>query len=110
MLIIDGKAFPCTAATYYALERATRWWCFSWVWVDYVCINQDDKLEKNYQVGCMKYIYSRAQCVLVQMTGPSSAEIAAAAVMIRRTASFINTWEPSVGRSHHLLQAGARYI
>jgi hypothetical protein len=34
-------------------------------WIDALCINQDDVLERNHQVGLMCKIYSESKCVLV---------------------------------------------
>ncbi|RYP59092.1 hypothetical protein DL769_008691 [Monosporascus sp. CRB-8-3] len=100
-LIVDGKAFMCTTATYKALRDSTSWWRSRWVWIDYVCIDQGDKLEKNYQVGCMKYIYSRAKCVRVQMVPPpvpeggTRVDVSSVGATVRRIAGFIEGWEPS---------------
>ncbi|KAK0745760.1 hypothetical protein B0T18DRAFT_410106 [Schizothecium vesticola] len=33
-LIVDGKAFPCTKATYSVLKHATKWWRSAWVCAD----------------------------------------------------------------------------
>jgi hypothetical protein len=35
------------------------------LWIDAICINQDDIQERNRQVRIMPHIYSRAECVLV---------------------------------------------
>ncbi|KAI1375240.1 heterokaryon incompatibility protein-domain-containing protein [Hypoxylon crocopeplum] len=36
-------------------------------WIDAICINQDDYLERGHQVNMMKDIYSNAQCVVVSL-------------------------------------------
>ncbi|KAI0456821.1 heterokaryon incompatibility protein-domain-containing protein [Xylaria acuta] len=76
----------CNATTYqwgdfYALsyEGVTRKLCTRWggwdkngsigLWVDALCINQADIIERNYQVGQMRQIYTSAIKVLT-MTGP----------------------------------------
>ncbi len=41
------------------------------VWIDAICINQDDDEEKSYQVGRMAEIYSQAEIVLIWL-GPSN--------------------------------------
>lgn len=41
------------------------------LWIDAICINQDDVLERNHQVQHMGRIYSRAAMVLVWL-GPAS--------------------------------------
>jgi hypothetical protein len=41
------------------------------IWVDAVCINQDDPNEKSWQVDQMRRVYLQAECVLVWL-GPST--------------------------------------
>ncbi|RYP37670.1 hypothetical protein DL768_010843 [Monosporascus sp. mg162] len=100
-LTVDGKAFLCTTATYQALRDSTSWWLSRYVWIDYVCIDQGDKLEKNYQVGCMKYIYSRAEWVRVQMVlppvpeGGTRVDARGVGAVVQRIARFVEDWEPS---------------
>jgi hypothetical protein len=36
-----------------------------WLWIDAICINQDDEVEKTHQVRMMSDIYSEAHTVLV---------------------------------------------
>jgi len=40
------------------------------LWIDAICINQDDPAEKQYQVGPMGFIYHRAERVLVWLGLP----------------------------------------
>ncbi|RYP12528.1 hypothetical protein DL765_007264 [Monosporascus sp. GIB2] len=40
-----------------------------YLWVDQICINQEDTAEKNIQVGCMGEIYSKATCSVIWL-GP----------------------------------------
>ncbi|RYP27186.1 hypothetical protein DL767_007779 [Monosporascus sp. MG133] len=100
-LIVDGKAFMCTTATYKALRDSTSWWRSRYVWIDYVCIDQGDKLEKKYQVRYMKYIYSRAECVRVQMVPPpvpeggTRVDASGIGAVVQRIAGFLENWEPS---------------
>ena len=42
----------------------------SLLWIDAICINQDNNLEKNHQVQLMKLRYQRAQGVLVWIKSP----------------------------------------
>lgn len=41
-----------------------------WLWIDAICINQDDYLERNHQVGLMDKIYETAEQVLAWL-GPA---------------------------------------
>jgi len=43
---------------------------FRALWIDAICINQDDLAEKQYQVGLMDFIYHRAKRVLVWLGLP----------------------------------------
>lgn len=44
-----------------------------WLWIDSICINQNDIPEKNYQVALMGEIFSKAERVLIWL-GDTSAE------------------------------------
>ena len=66
-----------------ALRHVQAHWCKAFsneeskdfrLWGDAICINQDDILEKNYQVALMSSIYSRAELV-ISWLGDSSATI-----------------------------------
>ncbi|RYN54477.1 hypothetical protein AA0114_g3833 [Alternaria tenuissima] len=41
------------------------------IWIDALCINQDDSAEKNHQVAHMGELYSEAQCVYAWLGRPS---------------------------------------
>ena len=50
---------------YYFLRTAQRRYAEQPLWIDALCINQDDNAEKSHQVQRMGDIYSRAEAVLV---------------------------------------------
>ncbi|KAF3001649.1 hypothetical protein E8E14_003414 [Neopestalotiopsis sp. 37M] len=62
---ISGKPFQITKNCEMALKRVRMRYYTRTVWIDAICINQDDNLERGHQVGCMPEIYSRAKCVLI---------------------------------------------
>ncbi|KZM25251.1 uncharacterized protein EKO05_0007412 [Ascochyta rabiei] len=70
---ISQKATPVTPNLYEALHNVR--WCDRdrLLWVDALCINQEDRKEKGTQVRRMNSIYSRASRVLVWL-GPSAGE------------------------------------
>ena len=69
-IIIDGRRVPVTTNLEAALcELRRRGFCM--LWVDAVCINQNDLYEKNHQVLRMGQIYSRAYSVIAWL-GPAS--------------------------------------
>ena len=65
-LILHGHHFPITANLSTALRRLreAKW---QMVWVDAVCINQDDTEERSLQVLSMKRIYQQALHVCVYL-------------------------------------------
>ncbi|KAH8631329.1 hypothetical protein IG631_13012 [Alternaria alternata] len=39
----------------------------AWIWIDQICIAQEDTLERNHQVGMMSRIYSNSKSVIIWM-------------------------------------------
>lgn len=64
---LDGVPFPVTPNLYSALKsvRHKRW--KRTLWVDAICINQNDKAERSHQVAQMRSIYQKAACVLMRL-------------------------------------------
>lgn len=65
-ITIDGCWVPVSSKVYELVhERAGNWGFFDphYVWIDSLCINQSDPLEKSSQVGMMSVIYSKATVV-----------------------------------------------
>ncbi|KAI0443600.1 hypothetical protein F4803DRAFT_514715 [Xylaria telfairii] len=74
-IIVDGEKTTVTRNLKDTLQRLRTWW-HEWdntgsisLWVDALCINQADVVERNYQVRRMRQIYSTAIKVLI-MSGP----------------------------------------
>jgi hypothetical protein len=65
-ITINGEVTSIRPNLYHALQRIrslhTHQFC---IWVDSLCIKQDDNTEKNEQVGRMSQIYSKAGAVFV---------------------------------------------
>ncbi|KAN0091701.1 Heterokaryon incompatibility protein (HET) domain containing protein [Hyaloscypha variabilis] len=61
----DGKVFEATANLESALRHIRKADVAEVLWVDAVCINQEDTVEQNQQVHLMKSIYSEAHAVLI---------------------------------------------
>ncbi|PMD29452.1 HET-domain-containing protein, partial [Hyaloscypha variabilis F] len=61
----DGKVFEATANLESALRNIRKADVAEVLWVDAVCINQEDTVERNQQVHLMKSIYSEAHAVLI---------------------------------------------
>jgi len=63
-MTIDGSELQITPNLEQALRHIRRLWRPRAIWVDQICINQDDMEERSSQVLLMGKIYSRAQRVL----------------------------------------------
>ncbi|KAK6424844.1 hypothetical protein LTR95_016328 [Oleoguttula sp. CCFEE 5521] len=65
---IAGVRLPIPEATAAVLRRVRRPDRTRLVWIDAVCINQDDINERSDQVGLMRYIYSGSTENLIHLT------------------------------------------
>jgi hypothetical protein len=66
---LDGRPFPVSGNLWLALERFRRPDTPRSIWVDQICINQSDEMEKSYQVRQMGAVYGQATEVLIWL-GP----------------------------------------
>jgi hypothetical protein len=64
-ILLDGKTFLVRDNLWEALIRLRMRDEERVLWIDAICINQDDISERNQQVRIMPHIYTRAQVVLV---------------------------------------------
>jgi Heterokaryon incompatibility protein (HET) len=62
---VDGNVFQATANLVSALQHIRKADVTEVLWVDAVCINQQDVTERNQQVRLMRTIYSTADSVLI---------------------------------------------
>ncbi|KAF3009729.1 hypothetical protein E8E13_009166 [Curvularia kusanoi] len=46
-------------------RQSTKYWSSAWIWIDQICINQNDHNERCHQVGQMQRLYSTSQATLV---------------------------------------------
>ena len=68
-VFVDGHQINLTESLYSALRHIRRPDQNIFLWVDAICINQDDLREKGHQVKQMGYIYKAAEEVLIWL-GP----------------------------------------
>ncbi|CAI4211358.1 unnamed protein product [Parascedosporium putredinis] len=61
--ISDGTSLPITLALETALRGLREPEPFN-LWIDQICINQDDSDEKDRQIPLMKDIYTRSSCTI----------------------------------------------
>lgn len=71
---INGHEFKVTRSIDDALRRLRRRWQSRVVWVDQICINQDDLDERSSQVLLMGKLYSKAERVVAWLGNPPSRE------------------------------------
>lgn len=66
-IILDGQSFLVTRNLQAALYQVRQTQQTRTLWVDALCINQDDVHERSDQVSQMQHIYSQASTVLVSL-------------------------------------------
>jgi len=71
-IVVDGDTFQDTTNLETALRALRRRRGPRLMWVDAVCINQDDVQEKNVQVLLMNKLYSGAAAIVVWLGMPTS--------------------------------------
>jgi hypothetical protein len=65
-ILVDGRRFEVTSNLLCALRSIRKRREKVLIWIDQICINQDDFEERGHQVSIMKHIYSRARTVVVR--------------------------------------------
>lgn len=63
-IVCDGKVLYVTRILYDALRTLRRATTSRFLWIDQLCINQEDVVERNCQVRLMRLIYNRADLVI----------------------------------------------
>lgn len=64
-ILIDGLPFDTTASAFNVLRSRSSIWRTRVIWIDSICINQDDALEKGQQVALMGEIYRQCSRTIV---------------------------------------------
>jgi len=64
-IVVDGHVFQATVNLEVALRNLSKDFVGKPLWVDAICINQQDTAEKNQQVPLMGELYSRAAGVVI---------------------------------------------
>ena len=81
---VEGDPFPITTNLESALRALRRRRKSRLLWIDAICINQDDNAERSVQVPLMGSIYAGANCVVTWL-GPSTP-------LIDRALSWVQTY------------------
>lgn len=71
-LVVEGKAKPISGKNAVALRALSHPTQITNLWVDALCINQDDKQEKFEQVAHMLAIYKKVRSVTAWLGSPNS--------------------------------------
>ncbi|KAH6690803.1 heterokaryon incompatibility, partial [Leptodontidium sp. MPI-SDFR-AT-0119] len=64
-ILLNGCSIPVRENLHQFLQHARDAGWYMNLWIDAVCINQDDKAEKAQQIGIMGTVYSLASNVLI---------------------------------------------
>lgn len=94
---IDSKPFLVTRNLYDALNHWRGWkleigTAKTLLWIDAICINQDDVIERNHQVGLMGQIYSRAT-IVISWVGTFDEDALTALKLITRLKPIVEIWQ-----------------
>ncbi|KAG5810439.1 hypothetical protein H9Q71_005460 [Fusarium xylarioides] len=97
-ILVGGHIFNAFAQLVHALKCAVRYWYREngcphghfLFWVDQICINQSDDVERGHQVMMMRDIYSRCETALVCL---STADEKKAATTIDHQDTFIEKYK-----------------
>lgn len=83
IIYVNKCPFPVTVSLYTALLYLRRSQVPRVLWIDAICINQEDLAEKTHQVSMMRSIYSSAAGVLLWL-GESDKDIRKAMALLQR--------------------------
>ncbi|KAK2765753.1 heterokaryon incompatibility protein [Colletotrichum kahawae] len=95
-ITLNSQGFAVTQNCEAALRRARSRSGPKAVWIDAICINQEDIRERGHQVRLMQQIYSRADSVLIYLGEPSREE--------DELLAFISDQDELLSRDRGLLQ------
>jgi hypothetical protein len=75
-IVVDGAAIPVAWNLARALEylRDQQGSEIRRIWIDAVCVNQEDEKERGHQVAMMRLVYSKADCVRIWINAPDLEE------------------------------------
>ncbi|RYP40427.1 hypothetical protein DL769_011768 [Monosporascus sp. CRB-8-3] len=91
-MMIDGCVFKLTQSAYKLLLARRSFWRPRWIWIDAICINQQDEVEKSTQVRLMQEIYKRASQVVV-FPGGGIVQARLASIMLYEVFAAQKTYE-----------------
>ncbi|KAH8164479.1 hypothetical protein CIB48_g3768 [Xylaria polymorpha] len=76
LVLTDGSTIPVTAKVVHILQEIIHRARCNFIWIDAICINQQDPIEKSGQISLMTDIYRSAESVEIWLdTGRSSMQV-----------------------------------
>ncbi|MCJ1393384.1 hypothetical protein MMC18_006257 [Xylographa bjoerkii] len=91
-IILDGHRKSITPNLFALLTQFRKSKYEQFLWIDALCINQEDDVEKSWQVGMMDEIYRRSQVCLVWLgTGTDFNHVSQAFQLLKDLAEAKNT-------------------
>ena len=88
---LDAQHFKVHENLFAALLRLRRYWKPRLIWIDAICINQEDVREQEQQILLMKQIYGQAQRVVVWLGEPGIGEGLAVQSIMKPGSSLLLT-------------------
>jgi len=73
---LNGARLPVTANVHQILHGMSSYWKTTYIWIDTICINQENSAEKSQQVRLMNRIYANCRRVFVCLGDPDGARLA----------------------------------
>ena len=104
-VMLDGRPLPVTGSLYRLLTRA-RVLRDAYMWVDAICINQEDISERNAQVQLMGDVYSNASKVATYV-GEASKEDARAVEVLVYKMRRIHAHHLAINTNHSPIKANS---
>ncbi|PMD13538.1 HET-domain-containing protein, partial [Hyaloscypha hepaticicola] len=95
LVFFDGCWLPTTRNVYRILLDRASLFRTRWLWIDAVCINQENDAEKSVQVGMMGEIYHGAERVIVWLgdVAVKTSEVIAAMFLLEKLQYNIRNYE-----------------
>jgi len=75
-MVLNGRSLKISTSVYNILRHRRATFATRLIWIDSVCINQDDSMEKSHQVRKMQTIYAKATRVTVCLGDSPDAHLA----------------------------------
>ncbi|KAF2679139.1 HET-domain-containing protein [Lentithecium fluviatile CBS 122367] len=97
-ILLDGETFAIRENLWNFLNQERQVQHPSYLWIDAICIDQTNDIERGYQVALMREIYSKAFKVTVWL-GPSTEDTRSHLLHLQYLSKFsktieLHSWEP----------------